>query len=160
MDTLLKNLKANHMSGYYVKDKAELLTLLEELLPKEITIGSGDSVTLEVTGVFDFLRRGNYHFYDKHDSLLTKEEKRRLYIHNFDADVFITSSNAVTKSGKIFNIDGNGSRVAPIIYGPKKVIIVIGKNKIVPTVEDAIRRTREIAAPNDAKRLKKTNTLC
>lgn len=61
--------------------------------------------------------------------------------------------------GKLFNIDGNGSRVAPMIYEPRQVIVVVGMNKLVDTVEDAVRRTRQVAAPLDAKRLKK-NTPC
>ena len=147
------------MAGFYVESRQELLSLLSTLLVEGEKIGCGDSVTLEETGVFEYLRNGSYTFYDKHRQSLTSEEKRKLYLNNFDADTFVTGTNAVTMDGKLFNIDGNGSRVAPIIYGPRQVIVVVGMNKLVDTVEDAVRRTRQVAAPLDAKRLKK-NTPC
>lgn len=77
---------------------------------------------------------------------------------NFDADTFLTGTNAITLDGKLFNIDGNGSRIAPMLYGPRQVIVVAGVNKLVDTVEDA-NRARQIAAPLDAKRLRK-DTPC
>ncbi len=153
------NLQKNNMAGFYVESIQELLSLLSTLLVEGEKIGCGDSVTLEETGVFEYLRNGSYTFYNKHQPNLTSEEKRILYLKNFDTDTFITGTNAVTVDGKLFNIDGNGSRVAPMIYGPKQVIVVVGMNKLVDTVEDAIRRTRQIAAPLDAKRLNK-NTPC
>jgi len=155
----ISNLQKNNMAGFYVESRQELLSLLSTLLVEGEKIGCGDSVTLEETGVFEYLRNGSYTFYDKHRQSLTSEEKRKLYLNNFDADTFVTGTNAVTMDGKLFNIDGNGSRVAPMIYGPRQVIVVVGMNKLVDTVEDAVRRTRQVAAPLDAKRLKK-NTPC
>lgn len=155
----IMNLQKNNMAGFYIEKKQELLPLLSTMLVEDERIGCGDSVTLEETGVFDFLRSGNFTFYDKHQPQLTSEEKRNIYLKNFDTDTFFTGTNAVTTDGQLFNIDGNGSRVAPIIYGPKQVIIVVGANKLVDTVEDAIYRARQIAAPLDAKRLNK-NTPC
>jgi len=155
----IDSLRCNNMAGYFVVDKKELINLLQDLLPKGITVGSGDSVTLEQTGVFEFLRNGDYVFHDKFQPGLTSAEKRSLYLKNFSANTFVTGTNAITLDGKLFNIDGNGSRVAPIIYGPEQVIVVVGTNKIVPNVEAAIERTRQIAAPLDAKRLKK-DTPC
>jgi len=156
---VIKNLRKNNMAGYFVEDRNELLALLQNLIPEGSTVGCGDSVTLEQTGVFDFLRNGMYCFYDKHKPGLTSEDKRALYLKNFSSDTFVTGTSAVTQDGKIFNIDGNGSRVAPMLYGPQQVIIVIGTNKIVANLDLAIERTRQIAAPLDAKRLKK-DTPC
>ena len=153
------NLKKNNMAGFYIEKKQELLPLLSTMLVEGERIGCGDSVTLEETGVFDFLRSGNFTFYDKYQPQLTSEEKRNIYLKNFDTDTFFTGTNAVTIDGQLFNIDGNGSRVAPMIYGPKQVIIVVGVNKLVDTVEEAINRARQVAAPLDAKRLNK-NTPC
>jgi len=153
------NLQKNNMAGFYVENTKELFSLLSTLLARGERIGCGDSVTLEETGVFEYLRNGNFTFYDKHRLDLTSKEKRILYLKNFDSDTFITGTNAITMDGKLFNIDGNGSRVAPMIYGPKQVIVVVGINKLVDTVEDAIHRARQIAAPLDAKRLNK-NTPC
>lgn len=153
--TLIDSLQKNNMAGYFADDKEALIKLLQTLIPQGTTVGCGDSVTLEQTGVFEFLRSGNYVFHDKFQPHLTSQDKRVLYLKNFSAHTFITGTSAVTVDGKIFNIDGNGSRVAPMIYGPQQVIIVIGINKIVENVDMAIERTRQIAAPLDAKRLKK-----
>ncbi len=155
IEEVLRSLKRNNMEGYFVTSQNQLITLIGSLIKAGASVGCGDSVTLEQLGVFDFFRNGNYDFYDKYKAGLTSAEKREIYIKNFSADTFITGSNAVTVDGKIFNIDGNGSRVAPMLYGPNQVIIVVGINKIVENVDEAIQRTRQIAAPLDAKRLKK-----
>ncbi len=156
---VISNLQRNNMAGYFVENQDELFRLLATLIKEGEKIGCGDSVTLEETGVLDFIRNGPYIFYDKHLPGLTSTEKRALYLKNFDADTFLTGTNAITLDGKLFNIDGNGSRVAPMLYGPRQVIVVAGVNKITDTVEDAIQRARQIAAPLDAKRLKK-DTPC
>ena len=153
---VIKGLKKNHMMGYYVKDQNELLSLLDELIKDGETVGCGDSVTLEQMVVFDYLRGRNVSFLDKFLPGLTHEEKREIYLKNFRADTFVTGVNAVTKQGELFNIDGNGSRVAPMLYGPGSVIAVAGVNKITDNLEEAVKRTRQVAAPLDAKRLGKT----
>jgi len=151
----IKHLEQHNIAGYFVKDQKKLIELLTTLIPKGSEVGSGDSVTLEDLGVFEFLRHGDYQFNDKFASGLTSADKRELYLKNFSAHTFITGTSAVTEDGKIYNIDGNGSRIAPMIYGPEQVIIVVGVNKIVPNEEAAVYRTRQIAAPLDAVRLKK-----
>ncbi len=157
--TLIQNLNRNNIAANFVNSREELPGLLKNLIPVGSTIGCGDSVTLEETGIFEWLRNEEYCFYDKFVPGLTKEQKRKIYLDNFSADFFISGTNAVTMNGEIFNIDGNGSRVAPMLYGPKQVIIVIGSNKITSDIDSAIKRTRQIAAPLDAKRLGK-NTPC
>lgn len=159
INTLISNLNKHNMAGYYVNNNRELLDLISSLIKPNSVVGCGDSITLEETGVFDFLRGGEYIFLDKYSPNITKEEKKTIYLDNFSADTFITGTNAITMDGKIFNIDGNGSRVAPMIYGPEQVLIVIGVNKIVGDMDAAIKRTRQIAAPMDAIRLGK-NTPC
>ncbi len=153
------NLQRNNMAGYFVETKEELLELMASLIKSGERVGWGDSVTLEETGVFEFVRGGNFILNDKHQPDLTSEEKREIYLKNFDVDTFLTGTNAITLDGKLFNIDGNGSRVAPMLYGPRQVIVVAGINKLADTVEDAIQRTRQIAAPLDAVRLNK-DTPC
>lgn len=159
LQNVLKNLKANNMRGYYAENEHEFFPLLSTLLKPGSSVGCGDSVTLEQTGTFDFLRKSDYIFYDKHKPNLSSKEKREFYLHNFRADTFITGTNAVTENGELFNIDGNGSRVAPMIYGPEQVVVVVGVNKITKNAATALERVRNIAAPLDAKRLKK-NTPC
>lgn len=153
------NLKKRNMEGYFVDNQEELIELLKELIPQKSLVGVGDSVTLFETGVIDFLREGDFTFLDKYTDGITSEEKKEIYIRNFSADIFMCSTNALTEDGELYNIDGNGSRVAPMLYGPKKVIIVAGINKIVRDIEDAEKRVRQYAAPIDAKRLNK-DTPC
>ena len=155
IEKVIINLKKNNMAGYYVENNEGLLLLLDTLMKKGEKVGHGDSATLEETGVFDFVRNNDFIFYDKQEPGLSSDEKREIYLKNFDADTFLTGTNAITLDGELFNIDGNGSRVAPMLYGPKQVIVVVGTNKLVDTVHDAIYRARHIAAPLDAKRLKK-----
>jgi L-lactate utilization protein LutB len=152
---VIKALQKNRMMGYFAGSKEELLKLLLKFIPDKTTVGCGDSVTLEELGVFDDLRKRDIQFLDKFEPSLTREEKQEIYRKNFYADTFVTGTNAVTMDGKLFNIDGNGSRVAPMLYGPRQVIVVVGTNKIVKDTEEAVKRTRQTAAPLDAKRLHK-----
>lgn len=159
IEKTIKSLNDNNMEGYYIDSKDELLKKLKEFIPEGSTVGVGDSITLIETGVLDFLRKGKFNFMDKYRDKITTDEKREIYIKNFSAHTFICSTNALTESGELYNIDGNGSRVAPMIYGPKQVILVVGINKIVKNIEEAERRTRGYAAPIDAKILNK-DTPC
>lgn len=158
VERTIKNLAKHNIEGIYV-DRAEVIDKVKELVEEGSTIGCGDSITLEELGIFDFFRKGNYNFLDKYEIGIGSEGRREIYIKNFSADVFITGTNALTEKGEIINIDGNGSRVAPMIYGPKKVIILVGVNKLVKDYEEGIKRVRNYAAPVDAKRLNK-NTPC
>ncbi len=155
----IKNLEQHNINGYYVEDESKLIELLSSLIDENSIVGVGDSMTLFETGVIDFLRNGNFIFLDKYKEELTSTDKREIYLKNFSADTFLCSTNALTENGELFNIDGNGSRVAPMIYGPKQVIVVTGINKLVKDLEDAEKRVRRYAAPIDAKRLGK-DTPC
>lgn len=155
----INNLRKRNMAGFFVRDDVELERLLKELIDENSVVGVGDSMTLFEIGAIDFLRKGNYTFLDKYRECITSEEKKQIYIQNFSADTFICSTNALTEDGELYNIDGNGSRVAPMIYGPKQVILVTGINKLVKNIEEAEKRVRNYSAPIDAKRLGK-NTPC
>lgn len=159
VEKVINGLEKHNMKGIFVKDEEELIEILKEFIQEDSVVGTGDSITLLETGVLDFLREGNYIFLDKYRDGITSEEKRQIYIQNFSADTFLCSTNALTEEGELYNIDGNGSRVAPMIYGPKQVIIVAGINKLVKNLEEAERRVRNYAAPIDAKRLGK-DTPC
>ena len=159
VERTIKNLNSRNMEGYYVNNREQLFQKIKEFIVEGSTIGVGDSMTLFETKIIDFLRDGSYNFLDKYEEKLTKDEKREIYIKNFSADTFISSTNAITENGELYNIDGNGSRVAPMLYGPKQVIIVAGINKIVKNLEEAEMRVRQYAAPIDAKRLNK-DTPC
>jgi len=159
IDRTIKTLRKRNMEGFFVKDKSELMMILKGLIDEKSTVGVGDSMTLFETGVIDFLRKGNYVFLDKYRDGITSEDKKEIYLQNFSTNTFMCSTNALTEDGELYNIDGNGSRVAPMLYGPKQVILVAGINKIVKDIEEAEKRVRNYAAPIDAKRLNK-DTPC
>lgn len=123
---LIKSFKKNRIKTTLLQNSKALIKFLEDAIPINSIVGVGDSVTLEEAGVYDFLRSGSFNFLDKYDKSLTPEAKREIYLKNFDADFFISGANAITIDGKILNMDGNGSRVAPMIYGPRKVFFDCG----------------------------------
>lgn len=159
VEKTISNLQKRNIEGFFIKDENELKELLIQLIAENSVVGVGDSMTLFQTGVIDFLRSRDYNFLDKYKEGITSEDKKKIYIENFSADTFMCSTNALTEEGELYNIDGNGSRVAPMLYGPKQVIIVTGINKIVKNIEEAEKRARSFVAPIDAKRLGK-NTPC
>lgn len=151
----IENLEKNNMQAYYVEDENSLLNKIDQLINEGDTVSVGGSMTLFETGVMDMLRSGKYNFLDKYKADLSKEDIKEIYRKSFFADAYFTSSNAVTENGELYNVDGNGNRVAAMIYGPDKVIVIIGTNKIVKNVDEAIERNRRLAAPANTKRLNK-----
>jgi len=99
------NLRKRNMEGFFIEDTKELIELLKNLITENSVVGVGDSMTLFETGVIDFLREGKYSFLDKYKEDITSEEKKQIYIQNFSADTFICSTNALTESGEMYNID-------------------------------------------------------
>ncbi len=155
LERTIAGLNRRNMAGFFVQEEQELMKLLAGLIEANSVVGVGDSVTLHETGVLEFLRSGSFRFLDKYREGITKDEKRQIYLQNFSADTFLCSTNALTEDGELYNIDGNGSRVAPMLYGPRQVIVITGINKIVRSIEEAEQRVRQYAAPLDAKRLNK-----
>lgn len=153
LEKTVKNLTKNNMQPFVVDKKQDILPLLKTLIPKGATVGVGGSVTLNEVGVIDLLRNGDYDFYDRYATGLTREETVKIMKQALTADCFITSSNAVTENGALYNVDGNGNRVAAFVFGPDSVIVIIGANKIVKDVDAAIKRVKEIAAPQNCERL-------
>lgn len=155
INNTIKALEKNNMNGYLVNNKEELILKLDELVPKNSKVACGGSMTLFEVGVIEYLRQEKFKFMDRYKLGLTAEEIRKVYIDSFSADVYFSSSNAITEDGGIYNVDGNGNRVAALLYGPEKVIIIVGINKIVSNIEEAIERNRRISAPANCKRLYK-----
>ena len=155
----IKSLEDNNMNGYYVKDREELISKIKELVKDGSMVACGGSMTLFETGVIDHLRTDRYEFLDRYEEGLNREELVKIFKKSFLADAYFTSSNSVTEAGELYNVDGNGNRVAAMLYGPEKVIVVCGSNKIVRDVDMAIDRNRQISAPANAKRLNR-NTPC
>ena len=152
-------LRKNRMQAEYVSCKEDAVALVKTLIPAGSTVATGGSRTLDETGVTDLLRSGAYTFYDRNNPSLSSEEKAEMTAMGATADVYLCSSNAVTEQGELYNVDGFSNRVAAIANGPKKVIMVVGVNKIVPDLDAAIRRVKTIAAPLNTKRLN-CDTYC
>ena len=151
----IKALEKNNMNGYMVASNVDLISKIEELISPKSKVSCVGSMTLFETGVIDHLKSGRYEFLDRYKEGLTQDEIKEIFRQSFLSDAYVTSTNAITENGEIYNVDGNGNRVAAMLYGPDKVIIVAGVNKIVPNVEEAIIRTKEYASPINAKRLNK-----
>lgn len=146
-------LRRNNMEAYCVDTAAEVVPLVRRLLTAGDTVAVGGSKTLEETGVLALLRSGEYRFLDRYAPDLTAEQIERLYRDSFSADAYLCSSNAVTESGELYNVDGRANRVAALCYGPRSVILVVGCNKVVPDLDAAARRVKTVAAPQNTKRL-------
>lgn len=150
--SVIQSLEKNHITGFYVKSKEEALEKVRSLIPEGSKVGYGGSLTLDQIGIKNLLRAGNYRLIDHAKAGISEEEMDTLQKESLSADVFLSSTNALTRDGKLVNIDGNGNRVAALIFGPKKVIIVAGINKIVPDVEAAIDRIKNYVAPIHGRR--------
>lgn len=152
-------LKKRNIKGIYVESCEEAREKVLSLIPRGARIGLGGSHTLRECGIIRALREGDYNLIDRYRKGLTKEEVRKFLLEGLSCDVFLSGSNAITQDGKLVNIDGTGNRVAALLYGPEKVIIVTGVNKIVEDVEAAIRRIKLWAAPFNCMSLG-SNTPC
>jgi hypothetical protein len=144
---LMEKLSSNNIPATYVSTRREAFTKVMSMIPEGSVVGFGDSLTLREIGVVDALAKGNYTFLNPWASGISVEENVRLKRQALTSDVFLTGTNALTLDGKIVNVDGHGNRVAAMLFGPSKVIIVIGINKIVPDVDAALTRIRKEAAP-------------
>ena len=145
-------LEKNNMSAYYAPESADAVRIVEELLGEGDVISCGGSVTLDASGVKALMRSGKYDFLDR-DAVETDAERQAIYRRTFSADAFLTSSNAITERGELFNIDGGGNRVAAMLFGPKKVIVVAGCNKIVRDLNAAKLYVKAVSVPANALRL-------
>ena len=152
-------LRQNRMAAYYVDTRAEVVPLVQSLLRKGESVAVGGSQTLAQTGVLDLLRSGDYRFFDRYAPGLSQEQIFEVFRQSFTADTYLCSANAITLQGELYNVDGNSNRIAAICFGPRSVIIVAGKNKLVDDLDAAIRRVKTCAAPPNARRQNK-QTAC
>lgn len=157
IEITMQNLERNNIKPFFVETKEEVLPLVKSLMNKGESVANGGSMTMDACGLFDLLESGDYEFIDRRG--LQGEDVRQSYIKAYGADNYICSSNAVTERGELYNVDGNSNRVSCIVHGPRQVIMVVGKNKIVPNINDAIKRVKEKAAPPNCVRLN-CNTPC
>ena len=148
-------LEKNNMNAIVAESKEEARALCEKLIKKGATVSNGGSVTLSECGIIELLKSGEYDYIDREQYV----DKNEAYRKCFSADFYLSSSNAITENGALYNVDGNGNRVACICYGPENVIIVAGRNKIVKDVDEAVYRVKTLSAPANCNRLN-CNTYC
>ena len=145
---VIKGLESRNMSGYYAASKEEALKIALELIPEGSSVTMGGAMSVHEIGLSDALKNGNYKFIDRD----AYEDKRAAMLLAYDADVFLSSVNSMTEDGVLINIDGNSNRVSAIAQGPKKVVFVVGMNKVCNDVDAAMKRARNVAAPTNAQR--------
>ena len=151
-ERMIKNLKRRNMEAFYCPKAAEAVKKVSELIADGSSVTWGGSMTFRDMGIPKVLKdRGTLEVLDR-DELTDRDEVVKIYERAFTADIYLSSANAISEDGVIVNIDGNGNRVAAITWGPKKVIFIIGINKVAQTVEAALQRARSTAAPTNAAR--------
>ena len=145
--TVIKGLESRNMSGYYAADKEAAVKQALELIPEGSSIAMGGCASAHEIGLIKVLEDGNYNYINR-DKLSPREGLLAAY----DADVFLSSANAITSDGVMVNIDGNSNRVSCIAQGPKKVVFIVGMNKVCSDLDAAMKRARNVAAPANAQR--------
>ena len=153
--TVIKGLESRNMTGHYAESREAALALALSLIGEGSSVTMGGCTSALEIGLVDALKNGNYRFIDRD----AYEDKRAAMLAAYDADVFLTSANAMSSDGVIGNIDGNANRVSAIAQGPKRVIFIVGMNKICGDTDSALKRAREVAAPINAQRFG-LNTPC
>lgn len=157
--SVVKALTERGFEAYYCKTKEEAAKKAVGLIPEGSSVAWGGSVTVDQLGIKDMLRGGNYALIDR-DMAETPEERMEMMRQGLTCDVFLTGTNALSEDGQLVNIDGNGNRMAAMIFGPKSVIVTVGINKVVRTAEDALTRARTVAAPTNTQRFDGLETPC
>ena len=152
-----ESLNRVRINAQYAKDRKAALAMVIDMIPEGAVVGTADSMTLVQTGVFSALKkRGkneiiNPFIRDRAGNfVLEMNEVYELMRRVFLSDVFVIGTNAITLDGKLVNTDGTGNRVSAMIFGPRKVIIMAGANKIVKDLDEAMQRIRNYCAPHNA----------
>ena len=155
-EKVIKGLGSRNMTGYYAATKEEALKTALSLIPEGSSIAMGGAMSAREIGLVDAVKTGNYRFIDRDAA----EDKRTAMLAAYDADVFLSSANAMTDDGILVNIDGNANRVSAICQGPKKVIFIVGMNKVCGDLDGAMKRARNVAAPVNAQRFGLATPCC
>lgn len=152
-DALLRR----NFDAYAVESADEARALILSWIGKTESVTWGGSATIAEIGLISALKDGGYLVYDRDE--VSPKERADFAKEHFFSDWFLMSANAITEEGELLNLDGNGNRVASLIFGPKNVVVVAGINKITPDIETAYARVRQVAAPRNAQRFD-INTPC
>lgn len=147
-EKVIKGLRSRNMAGYWAADKEAALGIVLSIIPPGASVAMGGCASAAEIGLMEALRSGRYKFIDR----AAIADKRAAMLAAYDADVFVSSANAITEDGVIVNIDGNANRVSAIAQGPKKVVFIVGMNKVCCDLDAALKRARNVAAPINAQR--------
>lgn len=150
-EVLVKNLKNRHFEAFYCETKEDALKKALELIPGDALVGWGGAMSAQQIGLMDALRAGGYRLIDR-DKCETPEAREQAMRDCLFADVFLTGANGLSMDGEMVNIDGTGNRLAAINYGPREILVIAGMNKVMDTLEEAVRRARTVAAPLNKQR--------
>lgn len=154
MQQLIKTLENCGYKVHFVETKEEAFTLSSSMVESGMSVGLGGSTTVKDIGLLDSLvSRNDITLFNQYEKGITMEENTHRRRHGMITDIYVTGTNAITKDGKLVNADGSGNRVAALIFGPKKVLIVAGVNKIVDTLEDGFKRLMDVAATKNVDRM-------
>ena len=156
---VVEALKKRFFDAYYIEHSADVITKVLELIPHTDTVSWGGSMTIDSLGIKDVLKEKGYKLLDRSTASNPKECENILK-QSLTCDTFLMSRNAITEDGQLYNIDGNGNRVAALIFGPKQVIVIAGMNKVVQNIEEAYARVRHYAAPVNAQRFNLDTPCC
>lgn len=150
----IKALEKRRISAYYAESRQEAFCLAKKFLSPGISVAVGGSVTLREVELLQYIENGDFVYTNRYkagvfeiDNRSSEDRIRQSYLDAYTADVYFSGSNAITEKGEIFNVDGQGNRVSALSFGPKQVVILVGRNKIVPNLEAAWERVRKLAAP-------------
>lgn len=146
--TVIKGLESRNMSGYYAKSKEEALKIALSLIPEGSKVTKGGSMSVAEIGLEEAMKNGKYEYCDRDKAT----DKRAAELFAYDADVYLGSANAITNDGVLVNIDGNSNRVSAFAYGPRKLVLIVGMNKVAGDVDAAMKRARNEAATMNAQR--------
>ena len=144
---VIKGLQSRNMSGYYAASKEDAVKQALELIGEGSTVTMGGCQSAHEIGLIKALEDGNYNYIDR-----AKLSPREGLMAAYDSDVFLSSANAITSDGIMVNIDGNSNRVSCIAQGPRKVVFIVGMNKVCSDLDEAMKRARNVAAPANAQR--------
>ena len=158
VEGIIKKISLRNMEGYFFEDCDSCVKAIIQMMENGSVVSWGGSESIKECGLMDAVKSGGFTLIDRM-SAKSPEEDRSLYAKAVLSDYYLMSTNAITLDGELINIDGNGNRVACLIHGPKYVIMVVGMNKLVSDIESGYARVCNIAAPANAKRLKK-HTPC
>ncbi len=153
VERVISALERNNMKALFVEKREDIVPLVQSMLFEGATISSGGSVSLRESGVFELIKSDDYCYLDRLREGITPEEQQEVFKGVIGCDFYLSSANAITENGELVNVDGFSNRISAIAFGPKKVIVVAGINKLVEDVNEGFLRVKKIAAPKNCVRL-------